>query len=183
MFIGKSLKHCPKSYPPCICSDAQMPSWYLPAVFSRDLGAAPFPVQLTQAHWHSRVTAVTWAESLLGHQWHCSYVLFPALWALETSKAAGQTREAERAGHLLTAGLSSLDAVRTTFEKMAMREVQLLIHFLCSNTYDSRFAEASQWECLCSENKHPAIPKATPLWPTGACYFIKLKKLEKVVKL
>lgn len=71
-------------------------------------------------------------------------MLFPALCDLEISKATGQTREAERTGHLLTAGLSSLDAVRTTFEKMNMGEVQLLINFLCSNTHDSRFAEASQ---------------------------------------
>lgn len=71
-------------------------------------------------------------------------MLFPALCDLEISKATGLTREAERTGHLLTAGLSSLDAVRTTFEKMNMGEVQLLINFLCSNTHDSRFAEASQ---------------------------------------
>lgn len=88
----------------------------------------------------------------LGHQWHCSFVLFPTLCALEINKAAGQTREAERPGCLLAAGLSSLDAVRTTFEKMAMGEVQLVIHFLCSNTHDSRFAEADQWDCLCSMN-------------------------------
>lgn len=71
-------------------------------------------------------------------------MLFPTLCALEINKAAGQTREAERPGCLLAAGLSSLDAVRTTFEKMAMGEVQLVIHFLCSNTHDARFAEADQ---------------------------------------
>lgn len=32
-------------------------------------------------------------------------------------------------------------------------------------------------------HEQPGTLKATPLWPTGACYFIKLKKLEKAVRL